>query len=149
MSYWPWWAGGLALASVMLLHWLSVRQMMGVSGRFTSLVDHRDGAADHVVFLVALLLGGFVSAALAGRFRLAAGITSDGFARLTRGSPALGAVVLLAGGLLVGFGTRMAGGCTSGHGMCGVSRFQRGSLLATASFFGAAVVVSLLLGRVP
>jgi hypothetical protein len=55
--------------------------------------------------------------------------------------------MLLAGGALVGFGTRMAGGCTSGHGMCGVSRFQKGSLLATAAFFGTGVVTSLLLGK--
>jgi uncharacterized membrane protein YedE/YeeE len=49
-------------------------------------------------------------------------------------------------GVLVGFGTRMASGCTSGHGLCGVSRLQPGSLLATAAFFGAGIVVSFLLG---
>jgi uncharacterized membrane protein YedE/YeeE len=53
---------------------------------------------------------------------------------------------LLGGGFLVGFGTRMAGGCTSGHGLSGCARFQPGSLVATAMFFGAAVVTSLLLG---
>jgi uncharacterized membrane protein YedE/YeeE len=42
----------------------------------------------------------------------------------------------------------MAGGCTSGHGLCGVSRFQPGSLLTTAAFFGAAVALSFALEAV-
>lgn len=61
------------------------------------------------------------------------------------GSGWRGAAVLLLGGLLVGFGTRMAGGCTSGHGLAGCSRLQPGSLLATVAFFAAAVVTSLAL----
>ena len=50
-------------------------------------------------------------------------------------------------GLLVGFGTKLGNGCTSGHGLCGVSRLQKGSLLATAAFFGMGVVTALLLAR--
>ena len=53
--------------------------------------------------------------------------------------------VLLLGGVLIGWGTRMSGGCTSGHGLCGVSRAQPGSLVATCAFFGTGIVVSLLL----
>jgi uncharacterized membrane protein YedE/YeeE len=56
------------------------------------------------------------------------------------------ALVPLVGGLLIGFGTRMAGGCTSGHGLCGVSQFQPGSFVATIGFFGMGVVVSFLIG---
>lgn len=56
--------------------------------------------------------------------------------------------VLLIGGVLVGFGTRMAGGCTSGHGLSGCSRLQPGSLVATATFLGTAIGVSLLLAAV-
>ena len=50
--------------------------------------------------------------------------------------------VLIAGGLLVGFGTRLGGGCTSGHGVCGIARLSPRSLTATALFMavGAAVV---------
>jgi hypothetical protein len=53
--------------------------------------------------------------------------------------------MLVLGGALVGFGTTLAGGCSSGHGLFGCARLQPGSLLATASFFGAAVGVSLVL----
>jgi uncharacterized membrane protein YedE/YeeE len=101
----------------------------------------------HLVFLIGLVLGGLLSVALAGHLGLVAGIRGVSFARLTHGSPAIGVAVLFTGGMFVGFGTRMAGGCTSGHGMCGVSRFQVGSLLATAAFFGTGVAASLLLGR--
>jgi uncharacterized protein len=49
--------------------------------------------------------------------------------------------VVIAGGLLVGFGTRMAGGCTSGHGVCGIARISPRSIAATLIFMGVAVVV--------
>jgi uncharacterized membrane protein YedE/YeeE len=73
-------------------------------------------------------------------------LAGAGFARLARHSPAAGVALLVLGGALVGFGTRMAGGCTSGHGMCGVSRLQKGSLLATVAFFGTGVVTAFTLG---
>lgn len=47
--------------------------------------------------------------------------------------------LLVVGGLLVGFGTRLANGCTSGHGVCGVARLSRRSLVATATFMGSAI----------
>jgi uncharacterized membrane protein YedE/YeeE len=53
--------------------------------------------------------------------------------------------VLLGGGMLTGFGTRMAGGCTSGHGLIGCARMQPGSLVTTATFFGTAIGISMAL----
>jgi len=50
-------------------------------------------------------------------------------------------VVVAIGGLLVGFGSRMGGGCTSGHGVCGVARLSARSLVATAVFMAVAIVV--------
>jgi len=49
-------------------------------------------------------------------------------------------LTLVAAGLLVGYGTRMGGGCTSGHGVCGIARFSRRSLAATATFMVVAAV---------
>ena len=51
---------------------------------------------------------------------------------------------VLAGGLLVGFGTRLGSGCTSGHGLCGVARLSRRSMVATATFFGVAMLTVFL-----
>ena len=64
------------------------------------------------------------------------------------GTGAVSFAILLGGGVLVGFGTRMAGGCTSGHGLSGCSRLQPGSLVATATFLGTAIGVSLLAAAV-
>lgn len=52
--------------------------------------------------------------------------------------------LLIAAGLLVGFGTRLGSGCTSGHGVCGVSRFSPRSLVATGTFITAGVLTVLV-----
>ena len=105
-----------------------------------------DGPGLHALFLAGLALGGLISAWSAGALATTAGLSGTLFSRLTveLGVPA--PLLLGFGGLLVGFGTRMAGGCTSGHGLCGVSQLQPGSLLATAAFFAAGVGLSLVLG---
>ena len=56
--------------------------------------------------------------------------------------------VIVAAGLLVGFGARLGGGCTSGHGVCGISRLSVRSIVATCVFMGAAVVVVFLMRHV-
>lgn len=101
----------------------------------------------HVLFFGGLALGGALSALLAGRLHPRAALDGARFAALIGSDGPRQAAVLLGGGFLVGLGTRMCGGCTSGHGLCGVSRLQPGSLASTASFFGAAALLSLLLER--
>ena len=54
--------------------------------------------------------------------------------------------LLIIAGLLVGFGTRLGNGCTSGHGVCGIGRFSPRSIIATLAFLFAGVVTTLLLG---
>jgi uncharacterized protein len=56
--------------------------------------------------------------------------------------------LIMIGGLLVGFGTRLGGGCTSGHGVCGLARLSRRSLVATGSFMATAIVTSFILRHV-
>ena len=115
--------------------------------RAPSVVDVVDGAVSVGDLSKPLGLGGLLCALVSPR----------GFAvHLTLGStferlfPAgwMGAVGLVVGGVMVGFGTRMAGGCTSGHGLSGVSRFQVGSLVATAVFFGTGIATAMVLHRV-
>lgn len=100
----------------------------------------------HLLFFISLALGGLLSAAWTGAFALAPTLRSASFAEFFGDNTTIQLLVLLAGGLCVGFGTRMAGGCTSGHGLCGVSRLEPGSLLATAAFFGAGIFTSFALG---
>lgn len=97
--------------------------------------------------LVSIFLGGWVAALTSGRFELRLDM-GDGFRELVTANPTTMIVVLFVGGVLVGFGTRLAGGCSSGHGLSGCGRLRPVSILATAVFFGAAVVVSFLLWKV-
>ena len=71
-------------------------------------------------------------------------------ARMTDWHPASFAStpVLIAAGLLVGFGTRLGSGCTSGHGVCGISRLSQRSLVATATFIIAGVATVFLTSQI-
>lgn len=100
----------------------------------------------NAALLVSITLGALAAALFNGRFQIRADMGEDFSALVTDGHwmwP-----ILFVGGVMVGLGTRMAGGCSSGHGLSGVSRLQPVSLLATAVFFGSAVVVSTLLWKV-
>jgi uncharacterized membrane protein YedE/YeeE len=57
-------------------------------------------------------------------------------------------IVVVVAGLLVGFGARLGGGCTSGHGICGIARLSKRSIVATLVFMGAAVIVVALMRHV-
>jgi uncharacterized membrane protein YedE/YeeE len=97
-------------------------------------------------FLIGLVLGGFVSAALGGGWQptWALGMfdTVIGF------GPAGKLAWMFAGGLFIGFGTRLANGCTSGHGIFGIANFELPSIVAAASFFGAGILTTQLIYRV-
>ena len=96
----------------------------------------------HLLFFVGAVGGAALAALYAHQFAPGGPPMGAIFARIFGEGPAVTASVLFGGGLLVGFGTRMSGGCTSGHGLCGVSRLQPGSLVATAAFFGTGIAVS-------
>lgn len=100
-----------------------------------------------IALLVSILLGGFVAAVASGRFEVRLDMGA-GFSQLVTDNPVTMIGVLFVGGLLVGFGTRLAGGCSSGHGLFGCGRLYPISILATAVFFGTAVLVSFLLWKV-
>jgi len=102
-----------------------------------------DGWPGSLAFLVAVFAGGLIAAWQTGSMPAwpQAGIGDAHTALFGSGS---GLVVLVLGGLLVGFGTRMAGGCTAGHGLNGCGRLQVPSLVATGVFFSTAVGVSAL-----
>lgn len=97
--------------------------------------------------LLSIFVGGWVAAVTTGRFHVSFDM-GEGFSRLVTADPNVMIGVLFAGGILVGFGTRLAGGCSSGHGLSGCGRLRPVSLVATAVFFGTAVAVSFLLWKV-
>jgi hypothetical protein len=97
--------------------------------------------------LVSIFLGGWIAAVTSGRFQLRFDM-GPGFRNLVTANPTTTIALLFVGGLLVGFGTRLAGGCSSGHGLSGCGRLRPVSIVATAVFFGTAVAVSFLLWKV-
>ncbi len=102
--------------------------------------------ASQAVFVACIFFGGLIASLSSGKFKIRNDMGPE-FARIVTGSWVMWPVLLL-GGILVGFGTRLCGGCSSGHGLNGCSRLHPISLLATSIFFGTAVVVSTLLLRV-
>jgi uncharacterized protein len=97
--------------------------------------------------LISIFLGGLIAAVTSGRFHLRFDM-GPGFRNLVTADSITMIVLLFVGGVLVGFGTRLAGGCSSGHGLNGCGRLSPVSLVATATFFGTAVAVSFLLWKV-
>ncbi|MFE9171978.1 YeeE/YedE family protein [Streptomyces kebangsaanensis] len=97
--------------------------------------------------LVSVFLGGLIAAFTSGRFQIRYDM-GPGFRDLVTADPLTMVVLLFLGGVLVGFGTRLAGGCSSGHGLNGCGRLRPVSIVATAVFFGTAVGVSFLLWKV-
>jgi uncharacterized membrane protein YedE/YeeE len=152
--------GALALAELeAAMAEATARAFGGSAGAATSLAAEEEPALHaatgrlgprlswsvHALFLVGIVLGAAVSSLLAGaRPTFDPGPT---FASLI-GQGAAGYLALFMGGALVGFGTRMAGGCTSGHGLVGCARLQPGSLVSTGCFFGLGIALSFLLAWV-
>ncbi len=141
----PWFIAGPIIGLCVVALYALANQRMGVTSSYTelgSLVRGRAPAQSWRVWFFVGLAGG---AALAGFLR--------GGPSMGLGYGALGLVlpiavlipVLFIGGVLIGFGARWAGGCTSGHGISGVSSLSITSLVATSTFMAAAVAVTLAL----
>ncbi|HEY0696340.1 MAG TPA: YeeE/YedE thiosulfate transporter family protein [Micromonospora sp.] len=117
-------------------------------GRTDTVSSSRPGPlASQAALLVSIFLGGLIAALTSGRFQIRFDM-GDGFRELVTGNPIRMVAVLFVGGVMVGFGTLLAGGCSSGHGLSGCGRLRPVSLVATAVFFGTAVAVSFLLWKV-
>lgn len=125
--------GGLLIGSGAALYLLANGRIMGASGILGGLVDGsgRTSAGERLAFLAGVLL---VPVALLPLWQ----------APVDTHVNAPAALVLLAG-LLVGVGTRVANGCTSGHGVCGISRLSPRGIVATLCFIGAGALTLLLL----
>jgi hypothetical protein len=123
--------GGALIGLAAVLLTLFTGRIAGISGIFGGCLS--PGAGDRgwrIAFIAGLIL-----APLAG-----------GLVGFPLPSPEMPAsyVVIVAAGLLVGFGTRLGGGCTSGHGICGIARLSPRSIVATAIFMAMAVAVVAL-----
>ena len=134
-------AGGLLIGLASAALWLLGGRLAGISGITGGLVEPLAGASpgraelSWRAWFVAGLVGGGVLVALRSPGAFVYGLDRSA-----------GALVLA--GLLVGFGTRLAGGCTSGHGVCGVGRLSRRSIVATLVFMGVGALAVYLVEHV-
>jgi len=115
----------IGLSAVLLM--LLTGRIAGVSGIFGGLLNLRSQDKDwRIAFIAGLILVPLIAAAL-------------GYGMAPPKLPA-NWVVIVAAGLLVGVGTRLGGGCTSGHGICGIGRLSLRSIAATIVFMVTAVI---------
>jgi uncharacterized membrane protein YedE/YeeE len=143
-----WWIGGPVLGlCVVAMRWL-MNERLGVMGAWSDVVD--TVAAKRLSFgpfgwmLFGLIAGGAAFALIAG------GPDFHGYGWLTDtfDSTILIVAILFAAGLLIGLGTKIAGGCTSGNGLSGNAMLSPASLVATMTFFATGIVVTLLIDAV-
>lgn len=125
--------GGLIGAAAALL-WLALGRIAGISGILGQALRGSDGVERlwRILFLLGLPFGAWLAVQM-------------GWAGLPSAPPDTLFLAVI-GGLLVGFGTRLGAGCTSGHGICGLARLSRRSLAATL-FFMAAGMASVFVLR--
>nr|WP_276279236.1 YeeE/YedE thiosulfate transporter family protein [Vibrio sp. CUB2] len=127
----PWMSllGGVMVGASAVILMLFTGKTAGISGILNGAVENTDRVW-RIVFLIAIALGGvFAVYALGGHVP-------------TEYSASLGLVVVA--GLLVGVGTRIGNGCTSGHGICGMGRLSIRSVVATCTFMATAMLTVLL-----
>lgn len=122
LNFTPWssLAGGALIGLAASLFVVANGRVAGVSGLLGGLLQRRrEGASEKVLFLLGLLVAPLVWGL---------------FAVVPRIEFQTGGVGLVVAGLLVGIGTRYGSGCTSGHGVCGISRLSPRSMVATVCF---------------
>ncbi|HZV24373.1 MAG TPA: YeeE/YedE family protein [Luteimonas sp.] len=124
--------GGVLIGLAATLLYALLGRIAGISGILNSAIEEQGDRAWRIAFLLAMV-------AAAGAWFAFAGVAPRS------GFPS---TWLVAGGLLVGFGTRLGSGCTSGHGICGLSRLSRRSLVAVLAFMGAGFATVYVLRHV-
>ena len=117
----------IGLAAVFMM--ATIGRITGISNIFASTLTPKHSVSWQWAFIIGLLLSGLLVQLLYQPITI----------EIESNTP-----MLLIAGLLVGFGTRLGSGCTSGHGICGLSRFSLRSLVATLSFMAAGFVTVLV-----
>lgn len=133
----------IGLSAVWLMG--SLGRISGVSGILSGLLLERPrgDSAWRLAFLLGLVSGPAVLMLLGGELGNVAGAPGE-----VIGAPAGGVGLMVIAGLLVGVGTGIGSGCTSGHGVCGLARLSPRSLVATLTFLGVAMVTVFVMRHV-
>ena len=124
--------GGLLIGSSVALFFILKGRMIGISGIASNFLISKDNRIDNFLFLVGLILGPLIYNLISGK-EINISISNS-------------LILLITAGAMVGFGTRLSSGCTSGHGISGISRFSLRSIIATITFMLVGMLTVLITG---
>ena len=126
--------GGLLIGLSVALFFILNGRMIGISGIASNFIISKNNRIENFLFLIGLILGPLIyNIALEKQINIS--ISNS--------------VILLAiAGILVGFGTRLSNGCTSGHGISGISRFSIRSIIATITFMLVGILTVFITGTI-
>ena len=112
--------GGIIIGLSVILFFLTMGRLAGISGIFANAIISKSNRFNNILFLAGLVIGPFLYNYFTNA-KIVFEVTNS-------------LILILIGGFLVGLGTKMSSGCTSGHGICGVSRLSIRSIVATITF---------------
>jgi len=124
--------GGLLIGLSVALFFILNGRMIGISGIASNFLVSKKNRIENFLFLVGLMLGPLIYNLISGK-EINMSISNS-------------LILLIIGGSLVGFGTRLSSGCTSGHGISGISRFSLRSIIATITFMIVGIITVLITG---
>ncbi|MDC1047347.1 YeeE/YedE thiosulfate transporter family protein [Alphaproteobacteria bacterium] len=118
--------GGLIIGSSVVLYFYTTGRLAGISGIFANGLTVKKNKSSNLLFLLGLIVGPSIYLLISNQ-EITFNVTNSFF-------------LIIVAGFFVGLGTRMSSGCTSGHGICGISRFSTRSIIATISFVITGVI---------
>ena len=122
--------GGMIIGLAVVIFFLFNGRLVGISGIAANALTEKDNKFDNLLFLLGLIVGPIIYSLFTSK---EINITiSNSF------------ILLIFAGLLVGIGTRISGGCTSGHGISGIGRFSLRSIIATITFMIVGILTVLI-----
>ena len=121
--------GGILIGLAVVVFYLFNGRLVGISGIAANALTNKDNRFDNILFLIGLVIGPILYSLFANNnIKIT---ISNSF------------ILLIIAGLLVGIGTRISGGCTSGHGISGCGRFSLRSIVATVTFMIVGILTVL------
>jgi len=123
--------GGLIIGVAVVLFFITTGRLAGISGIVSNTLEKNEDKFSNLLFIIGLVLGPLVFIFFS---------QNDVVFKMTSSIP-----LIIVGGLFVGVGTKIGRGCTSGHGICGISRFSMRSILATIIFMIFAMITVFFL----
>ena len=122
--------GGMIIGLAVVIFFLFNGRLVGISGIAANALTEKDNKFDNLLFLLGLILGPILYTLF----------TNQEINIIISNS----LILLIIAGLLVGIGTRISGGCTSGHGISGIGRFSLRSIIATITFMIVGILTVLI-----